>query len=175
LLSLLGMSLSARERSYIEILVTEFSGLFFVLWVLLPTAAGFLVRYALTAVRVESVRGWISLASAAALLVLNYINSALALRKVFGSPVSLLVATTILAASLSIIGLALGWSIAHVLRLKSETRSALMFGLSMKHTGLALILAAAVLKDEPLAILLIALATLMQHFLAGIAHSCMKR
>ena len=43
-----------------------------------------------------------------------------------------------------------------------------MFGLSMKHTGLALILAGAVLADQPLAILMIVLATLMQHLLAGL-------
>jgi hypothetical protein len=38
----------------------------------------------------------------------------------------------------------------------------------MKHTGLALILADAVLADKPLAILLIVTATLAQHLLAGL-------
>lgn len=175
LLSLLGMSLSLRERAYIEALVTEFSGIFFIMWVILPTAAGFAARYVFTSARVTNARCWFALASAAALLVLNYINSALALPKVFASPISLLVATAILAASLSIVGLVLGWSIARFLHFKPETRDALMFGLSMKHTGLALILAAAVLKDEPLGILLIALATLLQHLLAGITQWLMKR
>ena len=40
----------------------------------------------------------------------------------------------------------------------------------MKHTGLALILADAVLHDQPLAILLIVLATLAQHILAAAVH-----
>lgn len=170
LLSLLGMSLSPRERSYIEALVVEFSGIFFIMWVILPTAAGFALRYVITPARIAPIRSWFALASAAALLLLNYINSALAMPKVLASPPSLLAATAILAASLSIIGLVLGWSIARLLHFKQETRAALMFGLSMKHTGLALILAGAVLSDEPLAILLIVLATLMQHLLAGIAH-----
>ena len=42
----------------------------------------------------------------------------------------------------------LGWSIARLFCVcKPETRTALMFGLSMKHTGLALILAGAVLEQ----------------------------
>jgi hypothetical protein len=38
----------------------------------------------------------------------------------------------------------------------------------MKHTGLALLLAGAVLAEERLAILMIVLATLAQHLLAGL-------
>ena len=54
------------------------------------------------------------------------------------------------------------------MRLDAETRLALMFGLGMKHTGLALLLAGAVLAHERLAILMIVLATLAQHLLAGL-------
>jgi hypothetical protein len=43
-----------------------------------------------------------------------------------------------------------------------------MFGLSMKHTGLALILAGAVLADQPVAIFIIVLATIVQHLMAGL-------
>jgi BASS family bile acid:Na+ symporter len=166
LLTFFGRSL-VESRPDIEALVSQFSGLFFIVWVILPTAAGFITRMMLTDERVEKARGWLSLASAAALLALNYLNSVLALPKAYSSPKSLLVATAILATSLAAIGILLGWAIAALFRLRSETRTALMFGLSMKHTGLALILAGAVLSDEPLAILLIVLATLMQHLLAG--------
>jgi hypothetical protein len=38
----------------------------------------------------------------------------------------------------------------------------------MKHTGLALVLAGAVLENQPLAIFIIVLATLVQHLLAGV-------
>jgi BASS family bile acid:Na+ symporter len=170
LLSWLGMSLSPAERAYCEQLVTNFSGLFFIVWVLLPTAAGFACRYLATPQRVAAAENWLALTSAAALLILNYINSALALPKVRESSPSLLVATAVLAAALSVVGLVCGWAIARLLRLPGETRSALMFGLSMKHTGLALILAGAVLHGQPLATLMIVLATLMQHLLAGLVH-----
>lgn len=174
LLGWLGMSLSPDERAYCDRLVTNFSGLFFIVWVLLPTAAGFLCRFLLTPRRVAMAASWLTLTSAAALLTLNYINSALALPKIGESGPSLLVATTVLAAALSLVGGAGGWAIARILRLPDETRSALVFGLSMKHTGLALILAGAVLNGQPLAMLMIVLATLMQHLFAGFAHWWMQ-
>lgn len=174
LVSLLGKSLG-ESRQQCELLVNQFSGSFFIVWVILPTAAGFAVRQVMSATRIEVARPTLTLISAAALLVLNYINSVLALPKASGSPVLVLVTTTVLATSLAAIGIILGWAIACMFRLPSETRTALMFGLSMKHTGLALILAGAVLSNEPLAILLIVLATLMQHVLAGVVQWWLDR
>jgi BASS family bile acid:Na+ symporter len=175
LLSLWGMSLSPSEQAYCTALVSRFSGLFFIIWVILPTAAGLACRYLIGPARVAAVASPFILASAAALLLLNYINSALALPQVRESSMALLLATAALAAALSIVGLALGWALAWVTRVKPPTRSALMFGLSMKHTGLALILAGAVLAEQPLAILIIVLATLLQHALAGVVQWWMER
>ncbi len=168
LLQLLGSSLSPRDQAYCQALVNEFSGVFFIVWVLLPTAAGFATRFVVSERRVEAMKNPITLLSAVALLLLNYLNSALALPKIHHIAPRLLVTTVVLAIALSVVGLVIGWTLARVLRLTDETRSALLFGLSMKHTGLALILAGAVLADQPLAILIIVLATLMQHFLAGL-------
>jgi BASS family bile acid:Na+ symporter len=168
LFRVLGTSLSAQEQAYCEALVNRFSGVFFIIWVILPTAAGFLCRYITSPEQLSRVAGGFALASAAALLMLNYINSALALPEIYNSPTFLLVITATLAASLSLVGLVFGWAIARLMRLSYATRSALLFGLSMKHTGLALILAGAVLANEPLSILMIVLATLMQHLLAAV-------
>jgi BASS family bile acid:Na+ symporter len=176
LLGLLGLSLSPAERVLCEALVARFSGTFFIVWVILPTLAGFACRYLAGPDRIASARAWIMLASAAALLVLNYVNAALALPKVFDqTPISLLATTAALAAALSLVGMTMGWAIAWLLRLPPEPRSALLFGLSMKHTGLALILAGAVLADQPLAILMIVLATLVQHLLAGVVQLLLQR
>jgi BASS family bile acid:Na+ symporter len=175
LLTLLGMSLSASERAYCAALVNQFSGMFFIVWVILPTLAGFLCRYALSPARVAAAKSSLNLASATALLLLNYINSALALPEIRQSPASLLAATALLATALSVVGLVFGWLIAWLMRLTPETRIALMFGLSMKHTGLALILAGAVLNNAPIATLMIVLATLMQHLLAGIVQGFLQR
>jgi BASS family bile acid:Na+ symporter len=168
LLSLLGMSLSASEQADCQALVSRFSGLFFIIWVILPTAGGLICRYLIGPIRVASATSWFTLASAAALLLLNYINSALALPKIRESSASLLLATAALATALSAVGLTLGWALAWLVRVRPTTRAALMFGLSMKHTGLALILAGAVLADQPVAIFIIVLATIVQHLMAGL-------
>jgi BASS family bile acid:Na+ symporter len=169
LLSTFGMSLSPQEQNYCEALVNQFSGLFFIVWVVLPTVMGFAFRYLVGAARITRASSGFTVASAAALLMLNYINSALALPKLRDSPATLLLVTATLAGALSLVGLLLGWGIAAMLRLPATTRTALLFGLSMKHTGLALILAGAVLANQPLAILIIVLATFFQHLLAGVA------
>jgi BASS family bile acid:Na+ symporter len=169
LLALLGRSLSPDEQLQCQRLVTNFSGWFFIVWVVLPTVGGFVCRRLAKAERVASAGGWVALASAAALLALNYINSAPALPRIRESSAALLAVTALLAVALGVVGHALGWALARLFRQPRETRSALMFGLSMKHTGLALILAGQVLADQPLAILIIVLATLAQHLLAGIA------
>jgi BASS family bile acid:Na+ symporter len=168
LLSLLGMSLSPGERAYSEALVNQFSGWFFVVWVILPTVAGLICRPALGRTRIKSIGGWAVVTSAGALLLLNYINSSLALPKVRSAQPLLLATTSGLAIALAVVGLILAAALARLLKLDGATGAALAFGLSMKHTGLALILAGAVLADEPLAILLIVLATLAQHAMAGV-------
>jgi BASS family bile acid:Na+ symporter len=150
-------------------LVNRFSGKFFIVWVILPTALGFAVRALAGRARVERADGWIVMASVAALLILNYVNAALALPEIWQhSQPAVLATTLLLAVCLSAVGLACGWLIARVARLPRDATLALDFALSMKHTGLALVLAGAVLADQPLAIFIIVLATLVQHLLAGI-------
>jgi BASS family bile acid:Na+ symporter len=175
LLRLWGMSLSPGEQLDCAEVVTKFSGLFFIIWVILPTAAGLACRYLLGPAQVAWMSSKFIVASAAALLLLNYINSALALPHVRESSTGLLLTTAALAIALSVVGLALGGALAWISRVKPGTRAALMFGLSMKHTGLALVLAGAVLADQPLAILMIVLATLVQHLMAGVAQWWMER
>lgn len=168
LLNLLGMSLSASERAYLEALVGRFSGWFFIVWVILPTAGGFACRFLFTPKRIQRAGSWLLISSCVALLLLNYINSALAAPKIREASAAILLATALLAAALSSVGLLAGWALAWIIHVKPGTRTALMFGLSMKHTGLALTLAGTVLADQPLAILIIVLATLTQHVLAGV-------
>jgi BASS family bile acid:Na+ symporter len=168
LLGWLRLTLSAPDRANFQTLIDNFTGTFFILWVILPTAAGLACRHSLGGQRVAALRSWLTFTSVTALLLLNYANAALALPEVFAqSQASVLATTAFLAAALSAVGLAAGWLIARLLRQDADTRLALMFGLGMKHTGLALLLAGAVLAHQRLAILMIVLATLAQHLLAG--------
>jgi BASS family bile acid:Na+ symporter len=175
LLSTLGMSLSASERAYCEALVNRFSGEFFIAWVIVPTFAGFACRWILTPRRVALVASWFILASAGALLLLNYINAAIALPPLSDSPLMLIFVTAALAMALSAVGLFSAWLIARLLRLPAEMRTALFFGLGMKHTGLALVLAASVLENQPFAILMIVLAALSQHLCAAFVQLFLQR
>lgn len=173
MLSWLRLTLSAPDQSSFQALVDNFSGAFFIIWVVLPTAAGLACRHALGSQRVAALAPWLTLASVASLLMLNYVNAALALPEVIQqSQLSVLFVTVCLAAALSVVGLTAGSLAARLLALDAETRLALMFGLSMKHTGLALLLAGAVLAHERLAIFMIVLATLAQHLLAGLVQWC---
>ncbi len=167
LLAAFGKTLSPAAQAECERLMGNYSGWFFVVWVVLPTAIGFAMRWVITPGRVAAAAGWLAILSAAALLLLNYISASLALPKASqSSPLVLMTAAT-LAVALGAVGMALGWTLAWALRLPSETRSPLLFGLSMKNTGLALVLADAIVADRQYVVLLIVLATLAQHVLAG--------
>ncbi|HEY3391540.1 MAG TPA: bile acid:sodium symporter [Lacipirellulaceae bacterium] len=175
MLSALGMSLSASERAYFEALVNRFSGEFFIVWVIVPTLAGFACRWLLTPRRVALVAHWFIFASAGALLLLNYINAAIALPPLTDSPLLVVFVTASFATALSAVGIFSGWLIARLLRQPVEMRTALLFGLSMKHTGLALVLAASVLANQPFAILMLVLATLSQHLCAAFVQWFLQR
>ena len=72
-----------------------------------------------------------------------------------------------LAASVCVLGALLAVAQARLGRLSRSTQIALVFGLSMKHTGLALVLAGSFLADQPRVILVVLLTTLAQHIAAG--------
>ncbi len=167
-LKLMGLALSAQDTAHCEELVKRFSGTFFIIWVILPSMAGMLFNRVAGAKFIEQKRNWIRLISALALLTLNYTNASLALPGLFEQPKwrAILLAAG-LAVALQLLGVATAWVLSRLTSQNRESMSALIFAFSMKHTGLALVLAGEVLQQEPRVILLIVLATLLQHLLAG--------
>lgn len=176
MLNLMGFALSAEATAQTEQLVTRFSGTFFIVWVILPSLLGMAVNRAAGKQRIASYRGTIRLVSAFALLALNYTNASLAMPQVFerAAPKMILLAS-LLAISLQLLGVASAWLMSRLMALDRPSAIALVFAYSMKHTGLALVLAGEVLESEPRVILLIVLATLLQHILAGIVDWSMER
>ena len=77
--------------------------------------------------------------------------------------------------SISVLGIVTARLMARAASLDEDSWISLAFGYSMKHTGLALVLAGEVLQDEPRAILMIVLATLLQHIVAGIVDKRLAR
>ncbi len=170
MLNLMGLALSSQETDQCQKLVTRFSGAFFMIWVILPSLAGGAVNRLVGPKRIEKSRGTFRMVSAMTLLTLNYTNASLAMPKVFDSEGTKLVfVSAILAILLSAIGMLSAWLLARWTHLDNESRVSLVFGFSMKHTGLALVLAGEVLETEPRVILMIVLATLLQHIIAGVA------
>lgn len=169
MLHLMGLALSQEETAQCAQLVARFSGTFFIVWVILPSLAGMGFNRLVGTEMVEHNRIWIRLVSAMALLTLNYTNASLAMPQLFERAAAWAIfLAAALAVSLQLIGVLTAWGFAAQAGLEQESSTALMFGFSMKHTGLALVLAGEVLQDEPRVILLIVLATLLQHILAGI-------
>ena len=170
LLNLMGLSLSSTETSQCEQLVTQFSGVFFIVWVILPSVGGMLFNWLFGLELIDRLRGTLRMISAVTLLTLNYANASLAMPQALEEGVSkTFLVSSMLAIALSALGVASGWILARLLGSDRPTTIALMFGLSMKHTGLALVLAGQVLHTEPRVILMIVLATLLQHVVAGVA------
>ncbi len=178
MLNLMGLSLSQRETDLCQQLVTRFSGTFFIVWVILPSLAGMLANWLAGTELIERARSALRLISAATLLSLNYANATLAMPHAFEyeSPQSIAFSTIavscVLAVLLSAFGIVNGWVLSRILSLDKAAATALMFGFSMKHTGLALVLAGVVFDTEPRVILMIVLATLLQHVVAGVADWC---
>ena len=170
MLNLMGLSLSQQETAQCQQLVTRFSGTFFIVWVILPSLAGMIVNGLAGPALIDRARSILRMVSAATLLTLNYANASLAMPDAFDeeAPKTILV-SSILAVMLSALGIASGWLLSRLLAVDKATATALMFGFSMKHTGLALVLAGDVLHTEPRVILMIVLATLLQHVVAGMA------
>jgi BASS family bile acid:Na+ symporter len=176
MLNLMGLALTDEATKQCEELVKRFSGAFFIVWVILPSAAGMMLNRYVGAEAIKRHRGAIRLVSAIALLALNYTNASLAMPQVFERAAA---KTILLAASLAIalqlLGVLTAWALARATALDRESGIALVFAFSMKHTGLALVLAGEVLESEPRVILLIVLATLLQHILAAIVDWTMER
>lgn len=170
MLNLMGLSLSSQETAQCEQLVKQFSGTFFIVWVILPSFAGILFNKLMGLQAIDRLRGLLRMISAATLLTLNYANASIAMPRVFDADAPrMILISSVLAILLSALGVASGWLLSRLLAVDPASRTALMFGFSMKHTGLALVLAGQVLHTEPRVILMIVLATLLQHVVAGMA------
>jgi len=78
-----------------------------------------------------------------------------------------IVIAAVMATAVSLVGIFLATVQARLFGLSRPTWIALAFGLSMKHTGLALVLAGSFLQDQPRVILVVLLTTLAQHIAAG--------
>lgn len=172
LLKLMGLTLSTASAAEVDAIVSSFTGGVFIVWVLAPTLIGFAVRWAVGGARIVAVQPVLVLASAAALLLLNYANASMALPRLTSEHgFALLVTAAVVAVTLPIAGWGAGWWLAPLARVSQRSRMAWGYSLGMKNTGLALSLADTALGDQPIAVVVILLSTLTQHAVASLAHA----
>ena len=126
------------------------------------------VNYVVGAERIERSRKVLRLVSAVTLLLLNYASASSALpRALAEESVKALVAIGTLAGLISMLGVLTAWGFSRLLKLDRSSWVSCTFGFSMKHNGLALVLADKVLHEEPRVILTIVMAIVLQHSIAG--------
>jgi BASS family bile acid:Na+ symporter len=176
LLKLMGWVLSPADTLRIEGVVNRFSGWRFILWVILPSLAGVAAAWLAGHRRITHAKPYLRLISLATILVLNYANASLAIDKVWISePIGVIAIAAVMAAAVSIVGILLATLQARLSGLSRASWIALAFSLSMKHTGLALVLAGEFLADQPRVILMILLTTLAQHLAAAVLDLRLQR
>jgi len=176
MLSLMGFALSAEDTQHINQVVTQFSGWKFIVWVILPSLAGAIAAWIAGPERIARAKTWIRLVTLVDLLLLNYTNASLAMPEICENETLATVGLyALLALSIPLLGLLLAIVVARFCQAPPATGTALLFGLSMKHTGLALVLAGEVLAQQPRVLLMIMLSTLLQHVVAGVADKMLQR
>jgi BASS family bile acid:Na+ symporter len=168
LLKFMGLVLSADDTKHLAQVVEQFSGWKFILWVILPSIAGAAAAWLAGPRRITSLKPWFRIITLTCILVLNYANASLAVERIWSDgQLGVAVLAAILATAVSLVGIGLAVIQSRACHLPRATTLALMFSLSMKHTGLALVLAGEFLHDEPRVILVILLSTLAQHVAAA--------
>jgi bile acid:Na+ symporter, BASS family len=151
------------------------TGLFLMMWVLLPSILGLLAREVLGEERVAAVERRLKTPSAIALLVLCYANASACLPHALGHPDwDFLAITTGVVGGLCVLTFTTGYALSCLLGTNRGQRAALMYGLGMNNNGTGLVLVSVALSSRPLAMLPIIAYNLTQHLVAGCVHALLS-
>jgi BASS family bile acid:Na+ symporter len=144
------------------------TGALLLLGVAVPSLIGLLVRQGISTERAARIRPRLKQINAVVLLLLCYMNAAVALPQTVAEPdwdflALLLLLVVVLCAG----SFAAGWALGRVVGAAPGRRAALMFGLGMSNNGTGLVLASTVLAGLPRAVLPVIVYNLVQHLVAG--------
>lgn len=167
----LGLPFTAMQSEEMVQLMDTFTGAKFLIWVLLPTFLGMIVRRLVGPERVTKYRESVLLLSTVSLLLLNYINASVSLPEIVSDfNWFLLVPIFAIALLMCFAGLGAARLLGFTLGVDPRAVTAIDYALSMKNTGLAIALASDVLKQSQSLILPMFAVTLVQHLFAGALH-----
>ena len=134
----------------------------------MPSLLGLLARRAIGEERAARAGSGLKLLSATVLLLLCYMNAAVALpQAVAEQDWDFLAVLFVLVAALCVGCFAGGWALGRLVGADAGQRAALMFGLGMNNNGTGLVLASTALATLPGALLPVIVYNLLQHLVAG--------
>jgi BASS family bile acid:Na+ symporter len=137
-------------------------------WIIPAVVLGAGVRWWAGGDWAQTMRPYTKLISTVVLLLLNYANAAIALPGLLARPDwSSLAAVTATTAAMCSGGFLVGWLLTVAAGVGHAARRSFLFGIGMKNTGMALVLAGMWFPDLPWAIVAVILYTLIQHLLAA--------
>jgi bile acid:Na+ symporter, BASS family len=171
LLLRIGSAMTAGDWSrQLSQLAGQATGHFLLLFVLVPSIAGILVRSVLgdtAAGRLQSAAKFVNMV---VLLLLCYLNAAVSLPHVLAHPdLDFLAMALGVTTALCLLMFVAGWVLARMLRLDQSRQAPLIFGLGMNNNGTGLVVASSAMAGYPLVLLPILLYNLVQHLAAGAA------
>jgi BASS family bile acid:Na+ symporter len=144
------------------------SGLFLLACVLVPTAAGILLRSLIGERLASAIRPKLKAMNSVNLLVLCYSNAAAALPRAIAHPDwDFLTAIVVVTGSLCALAFAAGWALGRLMGVEPPARTSLMFGLGMNNNGTGLVLASLALSGHPDVMLPVIAYNLIQQVVAA--------
>ena len=152
------------------------TGAFLFISVLLPTALGVFLQFAMPEIAHKAIKKPIKDINLINLLLLNYANASIVLPQIFVNPDwDFLAAIAIITSSLCVFAFFSGSLIASLQNSSLSEKTSLMFGLGMNNNGTGLVLASLSLSDHPKIMLPIIWYNLIQHIVAGLVDSKLVR
>jgi len=153
-------------------LATNGTSEFLVMFVMVPSFGGILVRCLVGERIIRQAKPVLKLINSVVLLTLCYANGAVSLPKTFANPDwDFLAVMLVVVLSLCTLGFAAGLLLSTCFRTDSQRRISLMFGLGMTNNGTGLVLATTAFTGIPEVMLPIIFYNLVQHIVAAVVMS----
>jgi len=157
-------------------LAADGTGLFLGLSVLLPCAAGILIRTIVGENQMAKAKAALKLVNALVLVTLIYANASVSLPQAIAKhDYDYLAVTFFIATALCAGAFAMGWLLSRLFSAEMPETVAMTFGLGMSNNGTGLVLATTALADHPEILLPIIMYNLVQHLVAGVVDRLMHR
>ncbi len=152
------------------------AGQFLLLFVLVPSIAGMLLRARCSEETAKRIQPVLKIANSLVLLLLCYLNAAVSLPQLVAHPdlefLSMVLGVMV---ALCLVMFGSGWVLSRVLRVDRSRQAPLIFGIGMNNNGTGLVVAGSAMAGYPLVLVPILLYNLLQHVAAGVADRLLLR